>query len=188
MMSGMDSLITARWRTWAETGSEHLVLRTTAAGVSAEGVVLAGDADPFAARYRIACDPQWRVRAVDVAMIGGAHGMRLTSDGAGNWTDSGGAPLTRLRGAIDVDLSASPFTNTLPIRRLRLARGQSADILAAYVAFPELTVTIDRQRYTCLEPNRRYRYESLASDFSRDIEVDGDGLVVTYPGLFRRTL
>jgi hypothetical protein len=26
------------------------------------------------------------------------------------------------------------------------------------------------------------------SDFTREIEVDQDGLVVTYPGLFRRTL
>jgi len=47
-------------------------------------------------------------------------------------------------------------------------------------------VTIDPQRYTCLEPMRRYRYESLDSDFTREIEVDLDGLVVVYPGLFRR--
>jgi hypothetical protein len=53
---------------------------------------------------------------------------------------------------------------------------------------PGLAVATDRQRYTCLEPNRRYRYESLDSDFTRDIEVDEDGLVVTYPGLFRRVL
>jgi hypothetical protein len=53
---------------------------------------------------------------------------------------------------------------------------------------PELTVTTDRQRYTCIEPNRRYRYESLDSDFTRDIEVDGHGLVVTYPDLFRRVM
>ena len=50
------------------------------------------------------------------------------------------------------------------------------------------TVTTDRQRYTCLEPDRRYRYESLDRDFTREIEVDDDGLVVTYPGLFRRVL
>jgi len=49
-----------------------------------------------------------------------------------------------------------------------------------------LTVTIDPQRYTCLEPMRRYRYESLDSDFTREIEVDLDGLVVVYPGLFKR--
>ena len=60
--------------------------------------------------------------------------------------------------------------------------------MPSYIQLPELTVTTDRQRYTCLDPNRRYRYESLDSDFTREIEVDGDGLVVTYPGLFRRVL
>ena len=60
--------------------------------------------------------------------------------------------------------------------------------LVAYVALPELTVTIDPQRYTCLDRDRRYRFESLDGDFTRDIEVDAGGLVVTYPGLFRRTL
>ncbi|MGZ6241806.1 MAG: putative glycolipid-binding domain-containing protein [Candidatus Binataceae bacterium] len=28
----------------------------------------------------------------------------------------------------------------------------------------------------------------MDSDFTRDIEVDGHGLVVTYPGLFRRVM
>jgi hypothetical protein len=53
---------------------------------------------------------------------------------------------------------------------------------------PSLNVTADPQRYTCLEPMRRYRFESLDSDFVREIEVDKNGLVVLYPGLFRRVL
>jgi hypothetical protein len=85
-------------------------------------------------------------------------------------------------------LSITPFTNTLPIRRLDVAEGQRADIRAVYFRLPELSVTIDRQRYTCLKRGHQYRYESLDSDFSRDIDIDPDGLVVTYPGLFRRVL
>ena len=91
-----------------------------------------------------------------------------------------------LDGAIDVDISATPFTNTLPIRRLQLAPGDSAEIRTAYIHLPDLEIVRDPQRYTCLEPLRRYRYESLDSDFVREIEVDADGLVVTYPGLFKR--
>ena len=53
---------------------------------------------------------------------------------------------------------------------------------------PALTLTTDPQRYTCLEPLKRYRYESIDSDFMREIEVDRRGIVVTYPGLFRRLL
>lgn len=85
-----------------------------------------------------------------------------------------------------MDLAVTPFTNTLPIRRLGLRAGESADILAAYVSPPDMSVTASRQRYTCLEPGRLYRYRSLDGDFARDIEVDRDGLVVDYPDLFRR--
>ena len=81
----------------------------------------------------------------------------------------------------------TPFTNTLPIRRLNLKKGQAHDVVTVYVHFPELAISADPQRYTCLEPMKLYRYESLDSDFVREIEVDPDGLVVSYPGLFRRS-
>jgi len=123
-----------------------------------------------------------------VRLIGVDTAIQLASDGNGHWCDEDRGARSDLEGAIDVDLSGTPFTNTLPIRRLDLTEGQSADVRAVYVRLPELTVTIDPQRYTCLERGRRYRYESLDSDFVREIEVDSEGLVVTYPGLFKRLL
>jgi hypothetical protein len=123
-----------------------------------------------------------------VRVIGVDTAIDLMSDGAGRWRDAGGLALPELDGAIDVDLSVTPFTNTLPIRRLDLTEGQHADIRAVYLRLPDLSLTIDRQRYTCLKRGRQYRYESLDSDFTRDIDVDAGGLVVTYPGLFRRVL
>jgi hypothetical protein len=121
-----------------------------------------------------------------VGLVGAERGLDLSSDGAGRWTDRSGTPLPDLAGAIDVDLTATPFTNTLPIRRLGLRSGQAETITVVYVEVPALTVVASRQRYTCLEPGRRYRFESLDSGFTRDIEVDDDGLVLTYPDLFRR--
>jgi putative glycolipid-binding protein len=56
------------------------------------------------------------------------------------------------------------------------------------ISWRVLMVTIDPQRYSCLKRGRRYRDESLDGDFVRDIEVDADGLVLTYAGLFRRVL
>jgi hypothetical protein len=55
-----------------------------------------------------------------------------------------------------------------------------------YVRVPELTMEIDRQIYTCVEPLRDYRYETVDGSFTREIDVDEGGLVATYPGLFRR--
>lgn len=54
------------------------------------------------------------------------------------------------------------------------------------MSLPDLTVTIDPQRYACLKRGQRYRYESLDSEFVREIDIDVEGLVVTYPGLFKR--
>ena len=85
-----------------------------------------------------------------------------------------------------MDLPITPFTNTLPIRRLALAAGASAEIDVVYVRAPALSVEVDRQRYTCLEPMRRYRYEAVDGSFTAEIEVDSRGLVVMYPELFRR--
>ena len=185
----MTDRIVARWQGWSGGGFEHLVLKEGPEEVVADAAVLgtAGD-NVFAARYRIVCDSSWRVRKVKIAQIGYDRPVELTSDGIGNWVDGSATALPELGGAIDIDISVTPFTNTLPIRRLSLQPGQSEEILAVYVQLPGLIVSTDRQRYTCLEADRRYRYESLESHFTRDIEVDDHGLVVIYPGLFRRVL
>lgn len=148
---------------------------------------MVGDSDgvAFAARYRIRGDAAWRTRTVELEIVGTDKRVALTSDGVGRWMRDGVA-MGALDGATDVDVSATPFTNTLPIRRLGLAAGAFAEIVVAYVDVPSLALSAERQRYTCLEPGRRYRFEALHGDFTRTLEVDADALVVSYPGLFRR--
>jgi hypothetical protein len=185
----MRQTLVARWQDWDARGIEHLVLRESRREIVAESVVVASADDAvFALRYRIRCDQSWRVRDAEISIIGEPRTIKIVGDGKGNWSDASGKALPKLEGAIDIDLSVTPFTNTLPIRRLKLAAGKSAEIVTVYILAPALTLTTDPQRYTCLEPRRRYRYESLDSDFRRDIEVDARGLVVNYPGLFHRLL
>lgn len=174
-----------RWREWDGPGLEHLVLRERAGEISADSVVICSGETPFAVRYRIVCDVSWRARSVTVDMIGTGQTLVLASDGDGRWTRDG-LPMPELGGVLDPDLTVTPFTNTLPIRRLRLSTGQSAEITTAFVDFPALTVMSNPQRYTCLEEGRRYLYESRASDFRRELEIDRDGLVVSYPDFWQR--
>jgi hypothetical protein len=185
----MGERIVARWREWSGDGIQHLELHGGPAGVVAEAVVVAEEAGhPFAARFKIACDGAWRTLRVEAGVVGDERRIDLVGDGDGRWTDGAGTPLAELGGAVDVDLALTPFTNTLPIRRLGLGdRGVGRDP-GGYVELPAFALTTDPQRYTCLEPGRRYRYESLESGFVREIDIDGNGLVVTYPGLFRRVL
>lgn len=184
----MKDQIIARWQDWSGNGMEHLILKHGPAGVVADSVVLATvDNEAIAVWYRIHCDPAWRVRKAEIRRIGDDRSVELVSDGEGSWTDGAGLAQPQLQGAIDIDISVTPFTNTLPIRRLGLKDGQSAEIRVAYIQLPTLQIITDRQRYTRLDGGH-YRYESVDSDFRRDIEVDADALVVSYPGLFRRIL
>jgi hypothetical protein len=87
---------------------------------------------------------------------------------------------------IDIDIWPTPFTNSFSIRREPLAVGERREFRIAWVAAPELTFHPQLQAYTRLA-DQRYRYESLdGSGFSAKLPVDADGLVLDYPGLFRR--
>ena len=50
----------------------------------------------------------------------------------------------------------------------------------AWVSLPDLVVHESRQRYSHVAPGV-VRYED--DSFAADLELDGDGLVVRYPGL-----
>jgi hypothetical protein len=179
--------INARWQDWSGQTIEQLVLNQSSKRITADAAILAcGKPNPFAITYHVVCDNCWRVNRVEISELGSNLAIELAADGIGNWFDKSGAVLPQLASAVDIDISHTPFTNTLPIRRLNLQRGESKEIIAAYIQVPSLTITADRQRYTCLVSGKVYRYESVDNDFTRDIEVDADGLVVNYPGLFRR--
>lgn len=175
------------WIPWSGPGHEHLILREVPRGLTAHSSVtgVTEEGRPFSLRYYLRTDLAWRVREVELALLGSDSRLFLRSDGAGRWTDEKGRPLPELDGCIDVDVSVSPFTNTLPIRRLGLAPDSSDDVEVVYLSVPGLTLRRARQRYSCLGPER-YLFESLHSGFRAELRVDADGLVLDYPGLFRR--
>jgi uncharacterized protein len=173
------------WRRLDRQGTEHASVRETVDGWELEGI-LATVLDDLAAavRYLVRCDRGWRTRQVSVTLWqgGGHRALVLRADGDGNWWEAD-RPLAGAAGCIDVDLEVSPATNTIPIRRLALAVGASAQIEAAWLRFPSLRVDRSPQRYTRLSP-AIYRYES--GTFRADLDVDDEGLVLTYPGIWDR--
>ena len=141
------------WAPWEAPGLEHLRLVTNDGSVVANGLVIGLEAGrPFRIGYEIRCDERWRVQEVRVATPdSGRPVLELLTDGEGHWKRSSGEPVPELEGCIDVDISATPFTNTLPIRRLGLKPGESQELTITYVRVPELLVGPERQRYGCLE-------------------------------------
>jgi len=141
-------------------------------------------------RYRIYFYPGFIVRYVALGVYTTSDDtVRLLTDGRGNWTDDSHIPLPQLKGCFDVDISATPFTNTLPIRRIDWQVGQSEILNMVYIDADDLSARADQQRYTCLEKSSngaRFRFEQLSSGFTAELPVDVDGLVLDYPGLFKR--
>ncbi len=163
-------------------------------GIVADSIILGvQEQKPFRIHYEIRCNAQWRLQSVHVNLLdGSSQSLYLFIDEEGTWTTEGGEIISSLQGCLDVDISATPFTNTLPIRRLALQQYSIATLNMAYIAIPQMQVEVTEQRYTCLDvtpAGGRYLFESLrngTSTFSAELPVDEDGLVLDYPGLFRR--
>lgn len=171
------------WSALGWPGCEHLALRVDGGEVAADGLVLAVlEERPIRLRYRLSCDPDWRTNRLELDLFG-APTVVLSADQEGRWYDDRGE-VADLAGCVDVDVSLTPFTNTLPIRRLGLQPEESADLRVLYVVVdPSLELRAAEQRYTRLD-GERYRYRS--GSFSAELRVDADGLVLDYPGLWRR--
>jgi hypothetical protein len=133
--------------------------------------------------YEVTLDDQWVFRDLTLHCHDDRR-LEVQRDTDGTWSVNG-EPRPDLEGAIDIDLAFSPFTNTLPIRRLNLAIGSRAEITTAYIDAPSFRVLPDAQAYTRTAVNL-YLYESLDGDFRRQITVDPDGFVIDYPGLYSR--
>lgn len=135
--------------------------------------------------YVVEADAAWRTRRVAVDLANPAGKLELRANGAGRWSDGAGVWIPALDGCLDIDISLTPATNTLPIRRLDLAIGQAAEIKAAYILAPELRLRTGRQIYERLD-ERRWRFQAPDSDFTAEITVDGEGFIIDYPPLFSR--
>jgi hypothetical protein len=179
------------WKALDAIGLEHLQLSLAASSQQADGLVLSHeDGQALRIHYRVTADERWNTRQVQVSPVGAAgNQIQLTSDGQGIWRDQHDQILEQLSGCLDIDIQATPFTNTLAIKRLQLEPGASAEIDVAYVTIPQFALRRDSQRYTCLAravDQSRYLFESLETEFKAELKVDELDLVTDYQGLWRR--
>jgi hypothetical protein len=141
----------------------------------------------YVLQYRLSTNEQGHTTFLELVFQGNNKIITqvLAGDGDGNWKHNG-ETAAAFAGCIDVDIPLTPFTNTLPIRRLQLAPGESKDILVLYCDVLNEQLFAVRQRYRCLS-RTKYHYENIPNDFEADIVVDDTGLVIDYPQLFVRT-
>lgn len=98
------------------------------------------------------------------------------------WTLNG-LVVASLENCIDLDLGFTPATNLLPLRRLDLAEGQSAEASAAWLDVAAGTLAVLPQRYQ-RRSKTTYWYEAPSVNYAALLEVAPTGFVLRYPGLW----
>jgi len=171
---------TARWRTWDHEHLETLTLRW-----ENEGWTATGEVGREAVTYVLRLSATWQVRQFLLFRDLDEPDLWLGADGTGRWGEMNGDHRHDLAGCTDVDLAVTPFTNSIPIRRLKLDVGASADVVAATIDIDALGVVPVRQRYERLTA-RRFRRTNLDSGEITEFDVDEYGLVHDEPDTFRR--
>jgi hypothetical protein len=177
-------MATVLWRDLQTGALDRCRLETGPDGLRLSGTVLTPEhGTPLDVRYLVEAGPDGLTRRVGLELDGGATRRVLLADGAGHWRWEGGPELAEVAGSLDVDLTITPATNTLPIRRLAaLEPGRAADLHMAWVQFPALEVLASAQRYERLAPDR-WRFST--DGFEAELLVDPDGLVLDYGAAFR---
>lgn len=150
-------------------------------GIMVASTLVDGGEHPFSLRYIWTLDPNWRTRTVRIEhMNGDDRWLTIERVGPAAWrVDKHSAP--HLDGCDELDLSATPFCNSLAIRRLR----GDGELTAAYINASDMSVAPSRQRYERIDArNWRYRDLGIAHGFTAALQLDRDGMVERYEGLF----
>jgi uncharacterized protein len=173
------------WQRMDEVSTEYFGLWKDADGWQLRGTVVAAlDATPVKIRYGVICDGVWETKAVHIAVRreSAEEPLHFAVGDDGQWATRGG-PIPLAGRFADVDISLTPATNTLPIRRLGLEVGESAEVKAMWVGLPSGELEPLAQIYTRIDTNL-YQYQS--GSFQANIEVDELGLVTRYADMWRR--
>jgi uncharacterized protein len=178
----------AGWAAIQWPGLEHVVVSADAGGWQARSQLILARPGLASVSYQVSCDPDWRFAELTISVASAtARAELVLTSGRGGWR-ADGQPRPDLDGCTDIDINATPLTNTLPIRRLDWRAAAAYDIDVAYVTVPGLAVHRVRQRYTRLRGSQPasspFRYES--GSFRTELQVDAGGLVLDYPGIWRR--
>jgi len=183
--------LTRIWRRIGLHGLEHLTLQEVEDGYRVYSVLSVElDLGDITCEYHFDLDRRWRTQTFKLALnqAGVDRRLRFDRNGGNEWkVDGAGRP--DLNGCLDLDLSVSPFTNSLAIRRLQLAPQEAQEMTAVYVKVPQMEVISARQRYQRLDPNdppRRFLYSGLDTGFVEEITVDQHGFVESYPRFAER--
>lgn len=183
--------LTRVWRRIGLQGLEHLSLNEVEGGYRVDSFLsVEAELGGVTCEYHFDLDACWRTKlfTLNQHQSGTDAALRIERMDANTWAVNGES-RPDLDGCFDLDLTVSPFTNTLAIQQLKLAADEAKEFRAVYVRIPQLEVVAADQRYRRLdasEPPKRFLYEGLETGFIEEITVDEYALVERYPRFAER--
>ncbi|HTE32309.1 MAG TPA: putative glycolipid-binding domain-containing protein [Chryseolinea sp.] len=140
----------------------------------------------YKVEYHIRTNKNWETTFVNLkTQSGNSNELFILEKKERSWLLNN-KPNDGLKDIFDIDISLTPFTNTLPINRLQQKENERQTIEVIYFDILEKEIKPVKQIYTRLSIDR-YTYENYDKSFKADIKIDDQGLVVDYPELFKMT-
>jgi hypothetical protein len=173
-----------RWQPVDEVGLEHCSIRELDHVIVVDSVLIGEhEGTRVGASYRAVLGADWTFQSLFIRRTD-ERTLDLTREPNGQWLING-RPAPELAGCVDIDISGTPFTNTLPMRRVPFKPGVPQRFDMAWIPLDSLKPFRDGQIYTQLDATH-FRYEAADGTFTQVLTVDEHRFVVDYPTLFRR--
>lgn len=173
---------TASWTTWDGAHTE-----VTSLAWENEAWTVTGHVGLENVQYVLRITPTWQVRQFLLFRDLDEPDLWLAIDAKQRWGEMNGTIRPELGTSADVELGCTPFTATIPIRRLGLGVGESAQIDVIAVDVDTLAAVSVPTRYERIGQSA-WRTTALPTGHVRKFAVDRFGLVADEPGRFRRQL
>jgi hypothetical protein len=176
------------WQRFDVPGHDAAVLELEAAGPAIRGMaVFQDEAGPSALSYTVRCNHDWITTGGEIQGWTASRSVEVLvrRTGRGDWTLNGAA-CPDVAGCVDLDLSFTPATNLLPLRRSALEVGGEMEVRSAWLEWPVIALKPLVQRYR-RDTDAEYLYEADIPDepFTGVLRVAPSGWVLEYSGLWR---
>lgn len=179
------AVATARWRALDREGEDSCRLCRADHGWMLIGHARFRGADGFSALdYVVRCDTGWQTISADITGLqdGLNVNLRITRDDK-TWVLNE-IPQPQVSGAIDLDLSFTPATNLMPLRRL-LASDEASEITrAAWLRYPQADLQPLDQTYGRTGVAGDFSYKAQQTGYTTRLHIGESGFVTNYPGLW----
>ena len=179
--TGCGTVARAHWRRLDRDGTDRCTLAAVEHGWILTGQAVWQEAGEVALSYAVRCDPDWRTLSADIAghRAGRDVALRIVRTPEG-WVMND-VPQPGLGDCGDIDLSFTPATNLMPLRRLPTGIDPQPVRAAWLVPGLDRLQLLD-QSYARTDDDGQISYSSPG--FAARLAMHPSGFVTSYPGLW----